>query len=718
MTRHLTMLIESCCTLTHKSLSDRCRKKKIKCDGDLPGCRNCTRAGKPCEASVPLQRNTRVRGFVTDDKHVQGLQSQLLECQRALQAERETSSLLRQQLARQENQPVSAGSIPVAANAHHGDHSALLHLPSALGGPKLVSDDSSHIIKHMGRLVHDATGVSRFAGSTTGVHFILTVEDTCKQTLYLTESFPDSCYSLYLAGPAVEVNKAPSSVTPGGDDLLWNLASREILDHLRHPIEFYTDQIDEFLSRWEAFCPVLARKQLLHTVREMVQGIQVRAGVDGADSSTLCILLSIMSINHLAQPIHDQLDHDIGQLGRPTSIFDRLQSHLTARGDIHSLQGLVLLSFYYQLTGQSLGLIKLNGSMARIAQSLGLHRHARRFRMNVGEIELRKRIWWWVYIFDRITAIVHGLPPLISDADVDNELPTDCHIDDFAATELHHPLPGQTTPVSFFNHYATLSKKMSSILGLLYTTTQRRQGVAKIERLDRDIRAWSQNLGLEEEALEPATQPYATANGRGALLAYLRLLSRFGIILVHRPGLTFDDSTSEFADCLGACVRASTELIHLLMLPDLEHSLLSFCPIGPGLVFQCALMQIFCQCKSRTLLTLPGLPTLHESTDLISRSITLLEKYHRDPRTVTAGESSHEDYETRSIGSAIALLRKLTLLLQPDSSQFLSWHTGPVVFGTPYSFSSSSLNDLNYMTAMDWAQDISDTFGHMPDLGG
>jgi hypothetical protein len=650
-----------------------------------------------------------------------------------LQSERETNSLLRQQLAEQQNKLASADSLSVAPTIYHGERSAFLNPPSVLGGPKLMSDDSSHVIKHMGRLVHDVTGVSRFAGSTTGVHFILSVEDSCKQALYLTESFPDSCYSLYLAGSAIGANKATSSATPDGYHQIWNLSSPEILELLGHPFDFYVAQIDEFLGCWEAFCPVLARKETVDAVCKMLEGIQDRAMADGVDNSTLCVLFSIMSINNLGRPISHPVRDQIGRLVSSNSIFDSLQSRLVARGDLYSLQGLVLLSFYYQLTGQSLGLIKVNGSMVRIAQSLGLHRHARRFRMNVGEIELRKRLWWWVYIFDRyelsmisrkhfganfgrVTAIVHGLPPLISDDDVDNELPTDCHIDDFTATEIYHPLPGQTTPVSFFNHYATLSKKMSSILDLLYTTTRRRQGVAKIERLDRDIRVWSQNLGLDD-APEPDSRSHPTTSGCGALLFYLRLLSRFCILLIHRPGLTFDDSTSEFADCLGACVRASTDLIHLLGLPDLGHSFLSCRPIGPGVVFQCALMHIFYHCKSKTL-NLLSFSTLQESTDLILHVITVLEKCRPDPRTAPSGDSSHNDRQTRSIDSAIAVLRNLTLLLQHDSSGFTSWPTGPLRPNIPYGLPSSSLYDLNYMTAMDWAQDISDTFGHLPDLGG
>jgi hypothetical protein len=65
----------------------------------------------------------------------------------------------------------------------------------------------------------------------------------------------------------------------------------------------------------------------------------------------------------------------------------------------------VLFGFYSQLSGDCLAMIRINGLMVSISQSLGLHRHARRFKMKTGEIELRKRVWWYVYVFDRYVII-------------------------------------------------------------------------------------------------------------------------------------------------------------------------------------------------------------------------------------------------------------------------------------------------------------------------
>ncbi|KAL4868387.1 fungal-specific transcription factor domain-containing protein [Aspergillus spectabilis] len=436
---------------------DRCRKKKIKCDGALPACRNCTKANQPCEASGALQRNTRVRGFITDDKHVEDLQNQLMQCQQALQMERDTIALLRQQFT-QQLVPDPSASLP----------------PSRIR-IRVEPDDSAYVIKHMGRMVHDEAGIGRFAGSTTGVHFVLSVVETCKRSIDLIEAFSEGCYNLYLGQPTTRSDF-------GGNFPL----DEEIIQYFGQPVCFYTDQIEEFFRHWAAFCPVLARKQLFEAIHihNLIDAAQNHATLVAMDQSTVCILFSIMSINCLTHGT-------IGQHG----------GSLELSANTRSLQVLAIFALYHQLTGKSLSLIQLNGHMVRIAQSLGLHRHARRFRITIGEIELRKRLWWWIYIFDRITATVHGLPPLISDTDVDNDMPTDCRLLDLEAGGLLHPLPGETTPVFLFNLYATMGKKMSSILDILYTTTQRRQGSVKIEKLDREMRVWSQNLDPGDDPL-------------------------------------------------------------------------------------------------------------------------------------------------------------------------------------------------------------------------
>lgn len=335
---------------------------------------------------MALQRNTRVRGFVTEDKHFQDLQNQLAQCQQALQTERDTVAMLREQLAQQLLQPAPSTSV-VSGLPNDGAFGTTL--PSFFSRPGGASDDSAYVIKHMGRMVHDEIGVGRFAGSTTGVHFVLSVEEACKRTLPFADTFPEGCHSLYLG-------QSGNTSEPDSSSL-----HEDIIKCLDQPVSFYLEQIDVFCHYWEAFCPLFARRQLENDIERLMRKVQDH-GPNSDDETALCILLSIMGINCLTHSMSGNHGPNTESPGRQyISVAGHMQGRLVARADIGSLQALTLFAFYHQLSGRSLSLIHLNGHMVRIAQSLGLHRHARRFRLTMSETELRKRLWWWVYIFDR-----------------------------------------------------------------------------------------------------------------------------------------------------------------------------------------------------------------------------------------------------------------------------------------------------------------------------
>ncbi|KAJ6263532.1 Mediator of RNA polymerase II transcription subunit [Drechslerella dactyloides] len=66
------------------------------------------------------------------------------------------------------------------------------------------------------------------------------------------------------------------------------------------------------------------------------------------------------------------------------------------------------------------------GSTIRIAQDIGLHRESGPWPVIEGE--MRRRVWWGVYVWDRLLSIEMGRPLMIVDADCDVGLP--CPVDD------------------------------------------------------------------------------------------------------------------------------------------------------------------------------------------------------------------------------------------------------------------------------------------------
>jgi hypothetical protein len=103
---------------------DRCRQKKIKCDGvseaHIP-CSNCSSAGVNCEVTVKLRRKTRSRGF-SERNDIQTsldkLEKENSRLRRRLQVSSDSSMFLQQRNDRVNRQIVTSASSAGARNGN------------------------------------------------------------------------------------------------------------------------------------------------------------------------------------------------------------------------------------------------------------------------------------------------------------------------------------------------------------------------------------------------------------------------------------------------------------------------------------------------------------------------------------------------------------------------------------------------------------------------
>ena len=319
----------------------------------------------------------------------------MTRCQQKLKAEQDRSANLQQELSRQQKFRLQPEPETTTTSVDH-------FRPAQ---KRTITDDPTYVIKHMGRLVHDGKGVGRFAGSTTGVHFVLTVEQECQKVLNLSGVFPESCYRLFLAESPSVSDYSTGTVCFNDHDMIRTC--------LPHSAEHYYQQVDLFMQKWEPFCPVLVKTQLWADIRSLVNSLHRQYDQATVDYSTALILLMALNIHesfatHLAQS-PEQTSGCLERLTVAHGLIDKVVS----QGNLRSLQALSLFALFSQLSGHCLTLTYLNGIMVRLAQSLGLHRHARRFKMGVGEIELRKRLWWSVYVLDRYAYLDHKKDSLL-----------------------------------------------------------------------------------------------------------------------------------------------------------------------------------------------------------------------------------------------------------------------------------------------------------------
>jgi hypothetical protein len=218
------------------------------------------------------------------------------------------------------------------------------------------------------------------------------------------------------------------------------------------------------------------------------------------------------------------------------------------------------------------------------------------------------------------------MPRLIRDQDVDTDLPTRVDHDLLTRSHVAFPLPGEKSQVDTALSLAKLARIMGETLEKLYTTTRRRGGVSKIERLQSELDLWAReslprdNTTPVDHDPDPVPAPgaldgdWSTAGSVSFEISFLRVALSVATIHVHRPALAFTTADPQFPPSLQACVRASATMIRLLSsglsdspnLADPElgrdvyvESLLMtlLYPGGTHMLWQAGLTLIFARCK-------------------------------------------------------------------------------------------------------------------------
>lgn len=109
---------------------------------------------------------------------------------------------------------------------------------------------------------------------------------------------------------------------------------------------------------------------------------------------------------------------------------------------LQSVQSFALLSLYLNTTNQRNASWIMIGCAIRMAISIGMHREdellmQRHIRVTPVERELRKRVWWTLYIFEQYSSALFGRPTAIDDVETSADLPIESVLD-----EGYHRPPG------------------------------------------------------------------------------------------------------------------------------------------------------------------------------------------------------------------------------------------------------------------------------------
>ncbi|MCJ1261011.1 hypothetical protein MMC22_000875 [Lobaria immixta] len=260
---------------------------------------------------------------------------------------------------------------------------------------------------------------------------------------------------------------------------------------------------------------------------------------------------------------------DQGQFFRAS----RQLMEITDCRDLTSLQTILFMIMFLQSSANLSTCYSHIGIALTSSIRMGLHRSVP-VTFNPVERETRKRIFSVIRKMDTYVAALLGLPKLVSDDEIDQEMPIEVD-DEFITTEKIRPMPLRRISVmAAFNAHSRLVQILAKTAKYIYPNknlahahSKSRHSYmvshAKIREIEQDLQEWMEKLPM---ALRPGGEAPPE-------LARIQQLLRMAYAHVHmflyRPFLHYVSQNLESKTidkrsyaCAAACVSVSRNIIH------------------------------------------------------------------------------------------------------------------------------------------------------------
>ena len=260
--------------------------------------------------------------------------------------------------------------------------------------------------------------------------------------------------------------------------------------------------------------------------------------------------------------------------------------------DLTSLQTMLFIVLFLQSSARLSTCYSYIGTVLRSAIRMGLHRSVSN-TFDPIETELRKRIWWIVRKLDTYVGALLGLPQMLSNDDIDQEMPEETD-DEYITKEgiLSMP-PGRLSVNVALNAHTRLVDILAKTVKYIYpikgTTHVHGKGShsyvvshAKIREIEADLQNWMKNLPVEFKPGEGVTPGFIRQdddpfnNGRMSTDTSIRIRHLLRMAYAHcemflyRPFLHYVSQTSQAKNidkrsyaCAAACISVSRNIVHL-----------------------------------------------------------------------------------------------------------------------------------------------------------
>ncbi|EXA32809.1 hypothetical protein FOVG_15958 [Fusarium oxysporum f. sp. pisi HDV247] len=464
-------------------------------------------------------------------------------------------------------------------------------------------------------------GKSQFIGSSSGIYFVNTVRRAfisantrlSSRLLDTTHPTPEECIVADGEDEQQRTNESstdasllPSSFCygPGIPAGLGRPPQPEVAKRL-----FMT-----YFQTWHRFFPFLHGPTILKNMEDLYSSFDQHDAASEPITPrvpmTLSRTLILQCIFNLAS-LHDSSQLPVAsEIQKPTDVLSYLPG-LAVKGDLVSIQALFAAGLLLVARMSLRAAAVVSGLLSRAVFLAGLHRCPCRYaKLTADDCDIRKRLFWCIYVFDRYLSQALGHPLGIQDSDIDV-----CPLN---GPELHHPQLFPTVPSSHndvtspfsgrsanppssqfrdipissrqsetgsgraasednssqkHHRHSSLSFQVqySRLLGRALELFHKSLHIRSIDSgsilsLQTDINALWNALPSSLQEFDPSSN--ASTDGNQTQIfnesAHFILLHSQLVLLIHRPRLSLEPSTPEFQSAIQICISEAREIIKII----------------------------------------------------------------------------------------------------------------------------------------------------------
>ncbi|KAL8737405.1 MAG: hypothetical protein Q9181_001712 [Wetmoreana brouardii] len=517
---------------------DRCRSKKIRCDGITPCCTQCANVGFECRTSDKLSRRAFPRGYTESlEERVRSLEQEVRELKDLLDEKDEKIDILsrihsRPSAPRRPSSEAAAPTPIVDSKASIEHESSKEDVFKVQQSPSLLDGEAGPY----------------FMGASSGRTFVDTFKAKAQEggkhcPDARTEAFFASCKTPTLSPKGSPVKSTTTKAPP-----------RLVSDQM----------VNIFFQEWAPLFPVLHRPTFLKLYTEYVaepEGLR--------DQHSVAQLNLVFGIAALSAESNKQIAESFERQWR-----DAIQVVLS-ESTLATLQCIVLAQIYCIAKADYSRLLHYKGMAISLSHRLGLHQSQERLSLGALTGEMRKKLFWTLYSLDCFSAAMLGLPKLLKEDDIHTEYPVDIDDENVSERGFEPTLPGESTRLSSALALFRGSRILAKVLDEMYPTSLSFElSLQKLSALNDELDVWLNSLPaylrLQFVQDKPATHTV------GSRSPFLSLAYHYIRTLIHRPAVGSSLGTKASSSTV-ALASSSKHIIQIIQLLEERRMGFSFC---------------------------------------------------------------------------------------------------------------------------------------------